>query len=81
VWLTYDEGEPVGVWIICFAISTSIGGMVAKLDDVFVIGSKRRRQPAHRSEDSCTNHAKSKHHRDPPNYLYSLASPLDNRLN
>jgi GNAT superfamily N-acetyltransferase len=41
VWLAYDEGEPVGVCIICFAISTSIGGMVAKLDDVFTIDSKR----------------------------------------
>jgi GNAT superfamily N-acetyltransferase len=43
VWLAYDDGEPVGVCIICLAISTSIGGMVAKLDDVFVVGSKQGR--------------------------------------
>jgi GNAT superfamily N-acetyltransferase len=41
VWLAYVEGKPVGVCIVCFAISTSIGGIVAKLDDVFVIGSDR----------------------------------------
>ncbi|PSB58490.1 hypothetical protein C7B77_04490 [Chamaesiphon polymorphus CCALA 037] len=41
VWLAYFEGEPVGVCMVCFAISTSVGGIVAKLDDVFVIGSKQ----------------------------------------
>lgn len=43
VWLAYAEGKPVGVCIVCFAISTSIGGIVAKLDDVFVIGSHQGR--------------------------------------
>jgi ribosomal protein S18 acetylase RimI-like enzyme len=37
------DGKPVGVRIVCFAISTSIGGIVAKLDDVFVIGSQQSR--------------------------------------
>ncbi|WP_373542626.1 GNAT family N-acetyltransferase [Chamaesiphon sp.] len=43
VWLAYDEGAPAGVCIVCLAISTAIGGMVAKLDDVFVISSKQGR--------------------------------------
>jgi GNAT superfamily N-acetyltransferase len=36
VWLAYDGTKPVGVCVVCFAISTSIGAVVAKLDDVFV---------------------------------------------
>jgi GNAT superfamily N-acetyltransferase len=36
VWMAYDEHEPVALCVVCFAISTSIGGVVAKLDDVFV---------------------------------------------
>lgn len=36
VWMAYDGNEPVGICVVCFAISTSIGGIVAKLDDVFV---------------------------------------------
>lgn len=36
VWLAYDGSLPVGVCVVCFAISTSIGGLVIKLDDVFV---------------------------------------------
>jgi GNAT superfamily N-acetyltransferase len=43
VWLAYLEGEPVGVCIVCLAISTSIGGIVAKLDDVFVIDCQQGR--------------------------------------
>jgi GNAT superfamily N-acetyltransferase len=43
VWLAYLDGEPVGICIVCYAISTSIGGIVAKLDDVFVIGSQQGR--------------------------------------
>ena len=36
VWMAYDGIEPVAVCVVCFAISTSIGAVVAKLDDVFV---------------------------------------------
>ncbi len=36
VWLAYDENNPKGICWICFAISTSIGGIVAKLEDVFI---------------------------------------------
>lgn len=36
VWLADDRGEAVGVCVVCYAISTSIGAVVAKLDDVFV---------------------------------------------
>jgi GNAT superfamily N-acetyltransferase len=41
VWLAYDGEEPVAVCVVCFAISTSAGGLVAKLDDVFVAEGKR----------------------------------------
>jgi GNAT superfamily N-acetyltransferase len=43
VWLAYVDGNSVGVCVVCYAISTSIGGRVAKLDDVFVV-QKRQRQ-------------------------------------
>ena len=36
VWLAYDGAEPVAVCVVCFAISTSAGALVAKLDDVVV---------------------------------------------
>ena len=36
VWLGYEDGRPVAVCIVYFAISTSAGAVVAKLDDVFV---------------------------------------------
>jgi ribosomal protein S18 acetylase RimI-like enzyme len=36
VWLADDAGEIVGVCVVCYAISTSIGAVVAKLDDVFI---------------------------------------------
>ena len=36
VWLAYYGDRPVGVCVISYAISTSVGGIVAKLDDVFV---------------------------------------------
>lgn len=41
VWLAYDEGGVAGVCVISYAISTSIGGVVAKLDDVSVKAEKR----------------------------------------
>jgi GNAT superfamily N-acetyltransferase len=36
VWLAYSNHKAVGVCVVSYAISTSIGGIVAKLDDVFV---------------------------------------------
>jgi GNAT superfamily N-acetyltransferase len=42
VWLAYEKSKPVGVCVVCYAISTLIGGLVAKLDDVFVIQEKQR---------------------------------------
>jgi len=36
VWLAYADREPAAVCVISYAISTSIGGLVAKLDDVYV---------------------------------------------
>jgi len=36
VWVACDQDEAVGVCVVCYAISTSIGAVVAKLDDVFV---------------------------------------------
>jgi ribosomal protein S18 acetylase RimI-like enzyme len=36
VWLAYAKREPAGVCVVSYAISTSIGGLVAKLDDVYV---------------------------------------------
>jgi GNAT superfamily N-acetyltransferase len=41
VWLAYEGHEPVAVCVVCFAISTSIGAVVAKLDDVYVISGKQ----------------------------------------
>ena len=43
VWLAWPDDEPAGVCIICYAISTSVGGIVAKLDDVYVAGPARNR--------------------------------------
>jgi ribosomal protein S18 acetylase RimI-like enzyme len=37
VWLTLDAGTAVGCCVVCYAISTSAGAMVAKLDDVCVL--------------------------------------------
>lgn len=42
VWLAYSEGRPAAVCVVSYAISTSIGGLVAKLDDVFVATHHRR---------------------------------------
>ena len=41
VWLAYADGKAAGVCIVCYAVSTSIGGVVAKLDDVFIAGGYR----------------------------------------
>lgn len=37
VWLALDAGIVVGCCIVCYAISTSAGAIVAKLDDVCVL--------------------------------------------
>jgi len=37
VWLAYDSGTAVGCCVVCYAISTSAGAIVAKLDDVCVL--------------------------------------------
>ena len=36
VWLAFADGQPAGCCVISYAISTSIGAIVGKLDDVFV---------------------------------------------
>ncbi len=41
VWMAYDDEGIAGVCVICFAISTSLGTLVAKLDDVSVKGDRR----------------------------------------
>lgn len=41
VWMAYDEKGIAGVCVICYAISTSIGAVVAKLDDVSVKEDRR----------------------------------------
>jgi GNAT superfamily N-acetyltransferase len=43
VWLAYADGEPAGVCVVSYAISTSIGALVAKLDDVYVVPQLQRR--------------------------------------
>ena len=41
VWLAYDEQGAAGVCVVCYAISTSMGAVVAKLDDVSVKADRR----------------------------------------
>ena len=41
VWLAYDERGVAGICVICYAISTSMGSLVAKLDDVSVKEDRR----------------------------------------
>src|SRR5918994_3289766 len=41
VWLAYDEDELAGICVVCYAISTSMGAVVAKLDDVSVKPDRR----------------------------------------
>ena len=36
VWMAFDEKTAVGVCVVCYAISTAMGEIVAKLDDVSV---------------------------------------------
>ena len=41
VWLAYDEQGVAAMCVICYAISTSLGTLVAKLDDVSVKENRR----------------------------------------
>jgi GNAT superfamily N-acetyltransferase len=43
VWLGYADGQPAAVCVVSYAISTSIGALVAKLDDVYVVPQMQRR--------------------------------------
>ena len=41
VWMAYDEAGVAGICVLCYAISTSMGSVVAKLDDVSVKPDRR----------------------------------------
>jgi ribosomal protein S18 acetylase RimI-like enzyme len=41
VWIAYDEKGVAGISVVCYAISTSMGAVVAKLDDVSVKEDRR----------------------------------------
>jgi ribosomal protein S18 acetylase RimI-like enzyme len=41
IWMAYDEGGPAAMCVVCYAISTSMGAVVAKLDDVSVKENSR----------------------------------------
>ena len=41
VWIAYDENGAAAVCVVCYAISTSMGAVVAKLDDVSVKADRR----------------------------------------
>lgn len=41
VWMAYDENVVAGICVVCYAISTSMGSVVAKLDDVSVKPDRR----------------------------------------
>ena len=41
VWLAYDEKGAAAVCVVCYAISTSMGSVVVKLDDVSVKPDRR----------------------------------------
>ena len=41
VWMAYDEQGVAGICVVCYAISTSMGAVVAKLDDVSVKADRR----------------------------------------
>lgn len=41
VWLAFRGEEAVGMCVVCYAISTSLGALVAKLDDVFIADGAR----------------------------------------
>ncbi len=41
VWMAFDEDGAAGICVICYAISTSMGAVVVKLDDVSVKPDRR----------------------------------------
>ena len=41
VWMAFDEDGVAGTCVVCYAISTSMGSVVAKLDDVSVKPDRR----------------------------------------
>jgi ribosomal protein S18 acetylase RimI-like enzyme len=41
VWLAYDDKGLAGICVVCYAISTSLGTLVGKLDDVSVKEDRR----------------------------------------
>lgn len=41
VWMAFDEKGVAGICVVCYAISTSMGAVVAKLDDVSVKPDRR----------------------------------------
>ncbi|MBA3513316.1 MAG: GNAT family N-acetyltransferase [Pyrinomonadaceae bacterium] len=41
VWMAYDDADVVGICVVCLAVSTSMGALVAKLDDVSVKTDRR----------------------------------------
>lgn len=41
VWMAFDENGAAAVCVVCYAISTSMGSIVAKLDDVSVKEDRR----------------------------------------
>src|SRR5258708_35685335 len=41
IWMAYDEAGVAGICVVCYAISTSMGAVVAKLDDVSVQPNSR----------------------------------------
>ena len=41
VWLAYDDVGLAGICVVCYAISTSLGTLVGKLDDVSVREDRR----------------------------------------
>jgi GNAT superfamily N-acetyltransferase len=43
VWIAEVDGEVAGACVVCYAISTSRGGVVAKLDDVTIDSAHRGR--------------------------------------
>jgi GNAT superfamily N-acetyltransferase len=41
VWMAFDENGAAAICVVCYAISTSMGSVVAKLDDVSVKEDRR----------------------------------------
>jgi len=41
VWMAHDDRGVAGICVVCYAISTSLGTVVAKLDDVSVLENRR----------------------------------------